>query len=89
VPTTLPRYPITRTSEIDEALATAAERWPEDRDRPRLLLLHLIEEGARAIRDDEADRLVRRREAVRRSSGMFDGLYDEAYLDSVREGWPE
>jgi hypothetical protein len=89
MPTTLPRYPITRTPEIDEALEAAARRWPEDSDKPRVLLVRLIEEGARAVRSGEAERLERRREAARETSGMFTGLYGEGYLESVREGWPE
>jgi hypothetical protein len=49
VPTTRPRHTITQTDEVTQALADAARRWPEGRERPAKLLLSLLREGRRAI----------------------------------------
>jgi len=89
MPTTKPRYPITETPEISRALAIAARRWPQDRDKPRVLLLHLIEEGARAVETIDAERVAKRREAIRRTSGSAVGIFEDGYLEKLREDWPE
>lgn len=89
MPTTRPRYPITETPEISEALAVAARRWPDDRDKPRLLLLHLIAEGADAVRAEKDARIAKRREAIERTAGSATDLFPPGYLEELREDWPK
>lgn len=88
MPTARPRHMITETDEIAGALADAARRWPEDRDRPARLLVDLVQEGHRAIAR-EADRAVSdRRAAIARTSGALTGSYPEGYLERLRDDWP-
>lgn len=88
VPTTRRRHLITETEAVARALDDAARRWPEDSHSRPKLLLHLLEEGHRAvIQSDEAE-LTARREAVARSRGALTGAYGEGYLRQLREEWP-
>ncbi|GAB2445688.1 hypothetical protein GCM10027062_28150 [Nocardioides hungaricus] len=89
MPTTRPRYPITETQEVAEALEVAASRWPEDRDKPRILLLHLIAEGMEAVRASDAARIAERRAAVERTAGSASDIFEPGYLERLREDWPE
>ncbi|MDR0482937.1 MAG: hypothetical protein LBH13_07300 [Cellulomonadaceae bacterium] len=50
MPTTLERTMVTHTPPVQRYLQTAARAWPEDRGSARALILHLLDEGARAIR---------------------------------------
>jgi hypothetical protein len=87
MPTTRPRYAITATDEIEQALRDAARHWPEDRDNPRLLLLHLVTTGHCALRQhDDAEA---RQRAVHATAGAFSDAYSEDYLAELREDWPE
>lgn len=54
VPTTRPRYAITDTGEMAEMLDLAQRRWPEERDRRRLLL-RLAAAGRDAIAAEVED----------------------------------
>ncbi len=89
MPTTRHRYTITETDEVARALDEAGRRWPEERDAPGRLLLHLVEEGGRALRRQRDDLTAARREAVRRTSGALTGVYPPDYLEQLREDWPE
>lgn len=89
MPTTRPRHLITETEQVARALDDAAARWPEDRDRRAKLLLHLVEEGHRAVLEEQADRVAARRAAVARTSGTFTGVYDQNYLTRLHEDWPK
>ena len=81
MPTTRPRYTITESDELAQALDAAARRWPrEPRGR---LLVRLVDAGARALADQDEDR----RAAVRRTSGALTGAYPEGYLDLLRDDW--
>lgn len=88
MPTTRPRYPITETDEVAEALEVAAARWPEDRDSPRLLILRLIAEGVASVQAADGARVASRRRAIAHYSGSGSDMFDPGYLDRLREDWP-
>jgi hypothetical protein len=88
MPTARPRHTITETEEIERALNDAAEQWPAERNARGRLLMHLIEEGHRALRTQREAAIAKRREAIARSSGMFDDVYEEGYLNELRKDWP-
>ncbi|MGI9032859.1 MAG: hypothetical protein ACR2HY_04075 [Acidimicrobiales bacterium] len=88
MPTTRRRHLITETDAIAGALDDASTRWPEDRDRRAKLLLHLVEEGHRALLDQQGQRTVARHEAVTRTAGALTGLYGADYLSKLRDDWP-
>jgi hypothetical protein len=89
MPTVRPRHMLTETDEVAEALRVAAQRWPDDRERPAKLLLDLVREGHRAIADDANRAGVDRRAAIERTRGALTGAYPAGYLDQLRGDWPE
>ena len=89
MPTARPRHTITETDEVKRAIEEAARQWPEDREARGRLLQRLVEAGYEAIREQNRERARRRREAVRRTSGALTGVYPRAYLDRLRDEWPE
>jgi hypothetical protein len=89
MPTTRPRHVITESDEVTQALDVAAKRWPEDRDRPAKLVLHLIREGCRAVGETTGQIATDRKKALRRTSGLLTGVYGPGYLDRLRRDWPE
>lgn len=89
MPTTKHRYPVTETAEVTAALAAAARRWPEDRERPARLLRRLIAEGHRSIEPEIETGRAERLAALERVSGTFTGLYEPGYLARLRRDWPE
>jgi hypothetical protein len=88
MPTTRPRHLITETDQVAQALDDAARRWPEDRESRAKLLVHLVEEGHRALLDQVDDRRRARLAAIKRTSGALSGVYDADYLERLREDWP-
>jgi len=80
---------ITETDEIAEALDEAARHWPGDRHERKRLLLRLIEEGHRALREQDENDRAARIEAVRQTSGALTGAYRENELELMRADWPE
>jgi len=89
VPTTRPRHVITETDDIARALDDAAQRWPEDQADRKKLLLHLVKEGHEIARAEREKWLAERREAIDRTSGALPGVYEDGYLEKLREDWPE
>jgi hypothetical protein len=89
MPTARPRHTITETEEIERALNDAAEHWPAERGARGRLLIHLIEEGHRALREEREAAIAKRREAIEHTSGMLSGVYGDSYLAQLREDWPE
>jgi hypothetical protein len=80
---------ITETDQVAAAIDEAARRWPaESGGRARLLLL-LVDEGYRCIRDERAQEAQRRRAAIARTSGSLTGIYDPDYRDRLRSEWAE
>lgn len=88
MPTTRPRLLITESEPVSRALDDAAKRWPDDRNSRTKLLLHLVEEGHRALlagdRRAHEDRLA----VIDRTSGVLTGMYETGYLTQLREDWP-
>ena len=80
---------VTETDEVGRALDEAALRWPDDRDHRGRLLLRLIEEGHRALRQVEEHATADRVAAIREVSGALTGIYEADYLERLREDWPE
>lgn len=52
MPTTLPRTSVTHTPPVQRMLTVAESRWPGAESRE--LILRLMEEGERMIRDNQA-----------------------------------
>ena len=86
MPTTRPRYLVTETDDLAEALNAAASRWPS-LSRPQLLV-KLALEGHRAAEQVNDDRRRRRLEALHRHGGMLTGTYGPGYLQRLHEEWP-
>jgi len=89
VPTTRPRHVVTETDPVARALDDAARHWPADRDNRARLVLRLVEEGHRALRDQVAAQVAQRRDAVEGTSGAVTGAYGTDYLDRLRAEWPQ
>ena len=89
MPTSRPRHIITETEEVTQALDDAAKRWPADARSRSKLLLHLVEEGHRAVIDLQGQRAARHRQAIRRTAGALTGVYPPDYLEELRRDWPE
>lgn len=88
MPTTKPRLTITETDEVTTALDEAAQHWPEESGGRGRLLLRLIEEGRRAIREEHRRQVARRRDALQRTRGALTGTYPRDYLTRLRDEWP-
>jgi hypothetical protein len=76
VPTTRPRYTVTDTGAISDALDLAQRRWPEVRDR-RQLLLRLAAAGRETIAaevdaNERRSRRERQFEALLRANQLVD-----------------
>jgi hypothetical protein len=86
MPTKHHRTFVTHTPQVTRALEVARTRWPNERESA--LLLHLLEEGAKAV--ETSSRLAREERLSRlRQLSRHSDLYGEGYLDDVRDGWPE
>lgn len=88
MPTTRARHVITETDDVMRALDDAARRWPEDRRARRRLLLRLLEEGHRAISQVDARETARHRAGIEATAGALSGVYEQGYLDRLRDDWP-
>ncbi|MGC8472969.1 MAG: TMEM175 family protein [Candidatus Dormibacteria bacterium] len=88
MPTTRPRHVITESDAVTRALDDAARRWPSDNGSRTKLLVHLVEEGHRALIAERERSVEARRRTVEATSGALTGLYGRGYLDALREDWP-
>jgi hypothetical protein len=78
MPTTHPRYMLTDTGKVAQALDAAAQRWP---DRPRRELVDLLMSVA-AQRIEREQRVARQTQALRRLPELVDAdvlLSDQAW----------
>lgn len=87
MPTTRPRYLVTETDDLADALDEAAQVWP-DLSRAQLVV-RLALEGHRAALAERSRRREHRLAALRANSGVVTGSYRSGYLEDVRAGWPE
>jgi hypothetical protein len=88
MPTTRRRHVITETEQVIRALDDAARRWPEDSGNRARLLMHLVEEGHRAVVGQHDHAVAARRDAVTKTSGALTGVYGTDYLAGLRDDWP-
>jgi non-ribosomal peptide synthetase component E (peptide arylation enzyme) len=87
MPTTRPRYQITETAAVAQAIDLAAQRWP---DEPRSkLLLRLIDAGGAALEQSQNTAARQRQAAVEASSGKYPDAFGADYLAELRQDWPE
>jgi len=89
VPTSRPRHTLTETDELSDALKLAAQRWPEDANRPGRLLVRLVDAGKRAIAPQQQRTRERRHRAIERHHGQFTGMYPPDHLEKLRREWPD
>lgn len=86
MPTIRPRYQVTETPEVAQALDRAAKRWPGE---PRSKLLRrLIAVGGGILKHDECAEEGAHRAAVLASSGRYPDAFGPDYLAELRADWP-
>lgn len=86
MPTKHPRTNITHTSQVQHALDVARMHWPSEH-RESVLLLNLLDAGAKAVEASDEFAAERRVARIREVAGKHTGLYEPNYLDELREGW--
>ncbi|WP_285116409.1 hypothetical protein [Leifsonia sp. fls2-241-R2A-40a] len=86
MPTQLLRTQVTHTPSVTRALEAARETWSDETDGK--LLVHLIEAGERALREQRQQQRIDRLAEIDRMSVRYAGIEFES-LESIREGWPE
>jgi hypothetical protein len=80
---------ITETDEVARAIDEAARQWPGvGGGRARLLVL-LVQEGYRCIREERRKDNELRRAGILQASGSLAGIYEHGYLDRLRAEWPQ
>jgi hypothetical protein len=89
MPTTRPRHTVTETQDITQAIDDAARRWPQAQGARGKLLVHLVHEGHRAIRDLNDEETRARRQAIHRTAGALTGTYGPNALERLREDWSD
>ena len=82
--TTLPRYMLTDTGGVGEALVIAEKVWPGIAKSQALV--RLIRLGAQQVADSLAPEEQRRHEAIERL-GVYADAYPSGYLDALRAEW--
>lgn len=85
MPTTLARFQVTRTAEVERALEIAAREWPGAPVSE--LATRLMVEAAERREAERAERRERRRAALRATQGTI--AYPPGYLEDLRKDGPE
>lgn len=80
---------ITESAEVAAAIQEATREWPEDGGTPSRLLIHLIAEGHKALRQRHSELVAADLAVVDRVAGALTGSYPHGYLRELREDWPE
>jgi len=88
MPTKHPRTNITHTPQVAHAIDVARREWP-DEARESVLLLRLLDEGARVIEARVSGAERRRRERIDVIAGRYSAAYPVGYLEELREDWDE
>lgn len=88
MPTNRQRFTVTATDDLTRALDEAALRWPEERDQPTRLLLHLVAQGCTSIRHEREAARKADLAVLNRAAGALTGVYQEGYLEELRADWP-
>ena len=83
MPTTYPRYTVTDTGSLAQALDVAHTLWP-DVPRGTALLTKLAASGAEALTRDVQARIA----AVDALTAFGDAYYPN-YLEQLRQDWPK
>lgn len=83
MPTARPRHALTETDDLAEAIDAAAPHYPGESRAD--VLRRLVRLGAETI----AEQQDRHRRQVLDRAGRYPGLYPPAYLDRLRDEWPE
>jgi hypothetical protein len=87
MPTTRPRHQVTETPDVARALDLAARRWPHE---PRSkLLLRLVQAGSNALQEGRTEEHRHRLAAIDATSGKYDEVFSDNYLQELRRDWPE
>ena len=89
MPTTRPRYTLTETPELAEALDAAGEMWPELRNDRAALLRRLIDAGYREVAQRSDNRIAVRTRSLRSAAGAVTGVFPARAADGLKSEWPE
>lgn len=84
MPTVLERTTLTHTKAVKQMLDVAARAWPQDGGNARVLILHLMGEGARVARERELEAAYA--DAFTQWAGSEDAvIWDSASNDGLGE----
>ena len=89
MPTARPRYTLTETDELAEALDAAAETWPELRDDRAALLKRLVETGHQTVAHTAEEQITKRTSALTAVAGALTGAYPRGAAAELKHEWPE
>jgi hypothetical protein len=88
MPTNRPRHMITESDQLSEALASAAELWPEAKGDRGRLLRHVLEAGIETVTKGHNDRRSLRRAAIAHAAGSMTEVWPEDWRRDAMGEWP-
>lgn len=89
MPTSRPRYMITESDELAEALERAAKLWPELADERGSLLRKIVDLGVDDLDKRANANLQKRKQAILKVAGSLSGVWPKNWRDELRDEWPE
>ena len=89
MPTNRPRYMITETDDLSNALTVAAELWPESQGDKGRLLRRVLEAGIDTVKQVQTDHRASRLAFVEQASGSLTGIWPSGWRQELRDEWPE